>query len=84
LQTKSGLFGSFPALNIRTNLVLDINLGNKSGFKFRTHSIFQRLFEPREGQMLVFPSFEFHRTIPFENSQQRINIGLDLLVWNGL
>jgi len=38
-----------------------------------------RLFEPREGRMFMFPSFEFHRTIPFQSSQQRISIAFDLL-----
>jgi len=38
-----------------------------------------RMFEPREGRMFMFPSFEFHRTIPFESSQQRISIAFDLL-----
>jgi hypothetical protein len=38
-----------------------------------------RMFEPREGRMFVFPSFEYHRTIPFESSQQRISIAFDLL-----
>jgi tetratricopeptide (TPR) repeat protein len=36
-------------------------------------------FEPREGRMFMFPSFEFHRTIPFESSEQRISIAFDLL-----
>jgi tetratricopeptide (TPR) repeat protein len=38
-----------------------------------------RMFEPREGRMFMFPSFAFHRTIPFESSQQRISIAFDLL-----
>lgn len=38
-----------------------------------------RMFEPKEGRMLMFPSFEYHRTIPFESSQQRISIAFDLL-----
>ncbi len=38
-----------------------------------------RKFEPREGRMFMFPSFEYHRTIPFESSQQRISIAFDLL-----
>ena len=38
-----------------------------------------RSFEPREGRMFMFPSFEYHRTIPFESSQQRISIAFDLL-----
>ena len=40
-----------------------------------------RLFEPREGRMFMFPSFEFHRTIPFESSEQRISIAFDLLAY---
>jgi tetratricopeptide (TPR) repeat protein len=36
-------------------------------------------FEPAEGRMFMFPSFEFHRTIPFESSEQRISIAFDLL-----
>lgn len=38
-----------------------------------------RMFEPKEGRMFMFPSFEYHRTIPFESSQQRISIAFDLL-----
>lgn len=38
-----------------------------------------RTFEPREGRMFMFPSFEYHRTIPFESSEQRISIAFDLL-----
>jgi tetratricopeptide (TPR) repeat protein len=38
-----------------------------------------RNFEPREGRMFMFPSFEYHRTIPFESSEQRISIAFDLL-----
>ncbi len=38
-----------------------------------------RTFEPVEGRMFMFPSFEYHRTIPFESSEQRISIAFDLL-----
>jgi len=38
-----------------------------------------RLFEPREGRMFMFPSYEYHRTIPFESAEQRISIAFDLL-----
>ncbi len=38
-----------------------------------------RMFAPREGRMLMFTSFECHRTIPFESSEQRISIAFDLL-----
>ena len=38
-----------------------------------------KLFEPKEGRMFMFPSYAYHRTIPFESSQQRISIAFDLL-----
>ena len=38
-----------------------------------------RIFEPKEGRMFMFPSFEYHRTVPFESSEQRISIAFDLL-----
>lgn len=38
-----------------------------------------RLFKPQEGQMLLFPAFAYHRTIPFESNQKRISIAFDLL-----
>jgi tetratricopeptide (TPR) repeat protein len=38
-----------------------------------------RVFEPKEGRVFMFPSFEYHRTIPFESSEQRISIAFDLL-----
>lgn len=38
-----------------------------------------RLIEPREGLMVLFPSFLYHRTIPFESDDLRISIAFDLL-----
>jgi len=38
-----------------------------------------RMFEPKEGRMFMFPSYEYHRTIPFESAEQRISIAFDLL-----
>jgi len=38
-----------------------------------------RMFEPRLGRMFLFPSYIYHRTIPFESSEQRISIAFDLL-----
>jgi Putative 2OG-Fe(II) oxygenase len=32
---------------------------------------------PEEGLMLLFPSYFYHRTIPFESSQRRISIAFD-------
>ena len=38
-----------------------------------------RMFEPKEGRMFMFPSYEYHRTIPFESTERRISIAFDLL-----
>jgi tetratricopeptide (TPR) repeat protein len=39
----------------------------------------QKLFEPREGEMFLFPSYFYHRTIPFPGDERRICIAFDLL-----
>ncbi|MCH8215079.1 MAG: tetratricopeptide repeat protein [Proteobacteria bacterium] len=36
-------------------------------------------FRPEEGLMMVFPSYFYHRTIPFEAAEQRISIAFDVL-----
>ncbi len=47
-------------------------------FKCRTeHQL--RVIEPREGLMVLFPSYIYHRTIPFVGDQQRVSIAFDLL-----
>ena len=38
-----------------------------------------RLIEPEEGLMLLFPSYMFHRTLPFDGSGERISIAFDVL-----
>ena len=38
-----------------------------------------KLFQPREGLMVLFPSYFFHRTIPFEASGRRISIAFDVM-----
>ncbi len=38
-----------------------------------------RLICPAEGKMLVFPSFFFHHTIPFESEKRRISIAFDVI-----
>ena len=42
-----------------------------------THDV--RLIEPKEGLMVLFPSYLYHRTIPFESDDLRISIAFDLL-----
>ncbi len=38
-----------------------------------------RLFRPAEGRLYLFPSFLYHRTIPFGGDARRISIAFDLL-----
>ena len=38
-----------------------------------------KLFQPREGLMVLFPSYFFHRTIPFEAAGRRISIAFDVM-----
>ena len=38
-----------------------------------------RLIEPEEGLMLLFPSYMFHRTLPFTGAGERISIAFDVL-----
>ena len=34
---------------------------------------------PEEGLIVLFPSFFFHRTIPFESAEERISVAFDVL-----
>ncbi len=38
-----------------------------------------KTYQPREGMVVLFPSYFYHRTIPFEADQQRISIAFDLI-----
>ena len=38
-----------------------------------------RSIQPEEGMMLLFPSYFYHGTVPFESQQQRISIAFDVL-----
>jgi tetratricopeptide (TPR) repeat protein len=38
-----------------------------------------RAIEPREGMMILFPSYFYHRTIPFAASEPRISIAFDAM-----
>ena len=37
-----------------------------------------RLIRPQEGMLVVFPSYFFHRTIPYEAEEARISVAFDL------
>ncbi len=41
-----------------------------------------RMYQPQEGTMYLFPSYFYHRTIPFESDEQRISIAFDVLPEN--
>ncbi len=38
-----------------------------------------RIFQPEPGLMVLFPSYMFHRTIPFESNETRISIAFDIV-----
>ena len=38
-----------------------------------------RLIKPVEGLMVLFPSYFYHRTLPFESDEVRISIAFDVL-----
>jgi len=38
-----------------------------------------QFYRPEEGLMLLFPSYMYHRTIPFDAGQRRISIAFDVL-----
>ena len=38
-----------------------------------------RLFQPEEGLMVLFPSYFYHRTVPFRSDAKRISIAFDII-----
>ena len=38
-----------------------------------------RAIQPEPGLMLLFPSYFYHRTVPFESADPRISISFDIL-----
>ncbi len=38
-----------------------------------------RALQPKEGLMVLFPSYFYHRTVPFEAAEERISIAFDVL-----
>ena len=66
----------------------DQETGNKSGWiefgrppdNFRiTYEPDVRIIEPLEGKMFLFPSYFYHRTVPFEGSGKRVSIAFDVM-----
>lgn len=42
-------------------------------------AVASRLIEPQAGTLLVFPSYFFHRTVPFKGPETRISIAFDMI-----
>lgn len=42
------------------------------------HAAPTRKIQPVAGMMLLFPSYFWHRTIPFDSAQERLSIAFDL------
>ena len=38
-----------------------------------------RLIQPEEGLMVLFPSYFYHSTVPFETDETRISVAFDLM-----
>lgn len=38
-----------------------------------------RAYQPHEGMVVLFPSYFYHRTVPFESEDQRISIAFDIV-----
>jgi hypothetical protein len=38
-----------------------------------------RAVQPEEGMMILFPSYFYHRTVPFETGETRISIAFDVM-----
>jgi len=38
-----------------------------------------KTFEPVEGRLYLFPSYFYHRTIPFESDEKRVSLAFDLM-----
>jgi hypothetical protein len=39
-----------------------------------------RFYRPEEGLMFLFPSYFYHRTVPFESEQLRVSIAFDIRI----
>ena len=50
-----------------------------SGYGLPDHSGPLRLITPKVGQMVLFPSYFMHRTVPFHSDTQRISIAFDIV-----
>jgi len=56
-----------------------IEFGRPQDNMFVTAEPELKLYTPKEGMMILFPSYLFHRTVPIETKEQRISIAFDVL-----
>ena len=47
--------------------------------RYRVDAPTAQSIRPQEGQMLLFPSYMYHRTIPFDDTGTRISIAFDIM-----
>ena len=56
-----------------------IEFGRTTDHYFGSQAPKVHLIKPREGLMVLFPSYFYHRTIPFTSDQHRISIAFDVV-----
>jgi tetratricopeptide (TPR) repeat protein len=56
-----------------------IEFGRGPDHLYRSSTPDVRLIQPREGLLLSFPSYLWHRTIPFTSEQERFSIAFDVI-----
>ncbi len=59
-----------------------IEFGRGPDHLYRSSTPDLRLIQPREGLLLSFPSYLWHRTIPFASEQERFSIAFDVIPVN--
>ncbi len=55
-----------------------IKFGKGSDELYNLSEPLTRLIKPREGMMILFPSYLWHRTIPFDTDEERVCIAIDV------
>ena len=56
-----------------------IEVGPPEKTHYQTEDYPRRVFEPKEGCLVVFPSYVWHRILPFENRGERISYAFDVV-----
>ena len=78
----SGVYMPFRLVSIMTRRRRTETVGLSSGEAKRIRSRSRpetKTFEPIEGHLYLFPSYFYHRTIPFESDEKRVSLAFDLM-----